>query len=161
MGKRGPKSTPTETLKLRGSWRGNARKNEPQPDAGRPACPKWLRPEAQAMWKHLSPLLERMGVLTLVDGNCLARYCEFWARWRAASEFVAKNGEAYPIKDKDDKVIGFKKFPHTVVATQLGGELLRLEQQFGLSPAARVGLTTREAHKSDNEGKQRFFNRAG
>ena len=144
-------------LRLRGSPLANSRRPEVRAPEGRPACPRWLRKDARAMWKHLVPLLERMGVLTLADGNCLARYCEFWARWRAASEFVAKNGEGYPIKDKNDKVIGFKKFPHTVVARQLGAELLRLELQLGLTPAARVGLP-REPGRGDKR-RERFFHK--
>ena len=112
------------------------------------------------MWKRLVPLLDNMGVLTKIDGNALSRYCETWARWRAASEFIAKHGESFPIKDKDGALVGFRKIPQATTATQLSSELLRLEQQFGLTPAARVGLSTGEKPPVTND-KSRFFSKTG
>ena len=156
MGKRGPAATPTATLKIRGSWRGDVRKNELQPESGRPRCPAWLRKDAKSAWKQLVPLLDNMGVLTKIDGNALARYCEMWARWRAVSEFVVRHGESFPIKDGQGNLVGFRSLPQARTASHLSGELLRLEQQFGLTPAARVGLTVGE-RPSTNDDKSRFF----
>ena len=108
------------------------------------------------MWRRIVPLLDNMGVLTKVDGNALARYCETWARWRAASEFVVEHGETFPLMDRHGNVVGHRSLPHARVATQLSGELLRLEQQFGLTPAARVGLCVGGASLTDG-AKSRFF----
>ena len=158
----GPARTPTAILKMRGSWRGDIRKGEPRPEKGRPPCPKWLRKNAQLMWKRLVPQLENMGVLCRIDGNALARYCEMWARWREASEFIAKNGEAYPIKDKNGKIVGFRSLPQSRTVSHLAADLLRLEQQFGMSPAARVGLCTGEMRTGSSDDKAaRFFRRGG
>src|SRR3990167_11235512 len=88
VGKRGPAPTPTATLKQRGSWRANERKNEPQPERRIPDCPDWLAPEAAEVWNQMAVLLDAMGVLTVADGNALARYCVLWVRWKRAAIFV-------------------------------------------------------------------------
>ena len=160
MGKRGPAATPTETLKLRGSWRADVRKNEPQPEKGRPKCPKWLRPKAKMYWKRLVPQLDDMGILTLVDGNALARYCQTMAKWREAEEFLASHGELYPVKDEGGNVLRFKQYPQVSTAIKLADQALRLEQQFGLTPAARAGLDA-PAKPKDTDGKSRYFPTAG
>ena len=156
MGRRGPAPTPTATLKMRGSWRGDVRKNEPKTVSGRPRCPAWLRNDAKSAWKQIVPLLDDMGVLTKIDGNALSRYCEMWARWRSVSEFIAKHGESFPIKDKQGNLVGFRSLPQARTVNHLSGELLRLEQQFGLTPAARVGLAVGEKPFTDDD-KSRFF----
>lgn len=160
MGKRGPAKTPTETLKLRGSWRADVRKNEPQPEKGRPRCPKWLRPMAKRYWKRLVPQLDEMGILTLIDGNALARYCQVMAKWREAEEFLASHGDLYPVKDEAGNVVRFKQYPQVSTAMKLADQALRLEQQFGLTPSARAGLDAPIKPK-DTDGKSRFFPSAG
>jgi len=64
MGHRGPPRTPTSVLKLRGSWRGNARGDEPEPAHDRPDCPEWLSAEERTAWDRVVALLESMRVLT-------------------------------------------------------------------------------------------------
>jgi P27 family predicted phage terminase small subunit len=76
MGKRGPKKTPTNILKIRGSSLVKDRpKNEPIPVAGMPEPPEWVQGEALAEWNRKAPLLYEQGTLTLVDGNALGAYC--------------------------------------------------------------------------------------
>jgi len=107
------------------------------PTPGRPPCPKWLDPEAKKMWRKLLPHLELMRVLTVADGNALARYCETWARWKRLILFNRQYGETYQIKRPDGSLACFLPFPQTVLLTRIGQELTRLEQEFGLTPSAR------------------------
>ena len=65
MGRRGPPPTPTPMLKLRGSWRADVNRAEPQPEMGKPKCPDWIDVYAKAAWKQLVPQLEQMGVLKM------------------------------------------------------------------------------------------------
>lgn len=105
-------------------------------------------------------MLDRMGILTRVDGNALARYCRLWQRWRTAEEFIEEHGDQYPVKDKDGTVISFRLFPSARVAMALAAELRRLEQEFGLTPAARTRISeeARSAGASVAEPhKARFF----
>ncbi len=97
----------------------------------------------------------------MADENLVARYCQAWARWRAADEFIAAKGEGYPVY-KDGKVASIHKYPHTVVASQLLFELTRMEDRLGLSPSARASLAVENKGKIEHEPeeKARFF-RAG
>jgi phage terminase small subunit len=90
MGKRGPPRTPTSVLKFRGSWRGNARGDEPEPKHDRPECPDWLSGDERAAWDRVVALLESMRVLTVADGAQLERYCRYLVRWRQCERIISK-----------------------------------------------------------------------
>ncbi len=167
MGKRGPKPTPTKTLKLRGSWRANDRKAEPQPDATRPKCPPWLNQEAKATWKQIVPQLADMGVLTKIDGNALARYCDAWARWRKMAAFMDEKGEMWASHEPDwvdkqgevqkGKIKYLQQFPQVGIYHKLGQMLTRLEAEFGLTPSARAGISVPAGQQGANEDDVKYF----
>lgn len=159
MGRRGPAPTPTPILQLRGSKRVTKRRNqmEAKGPEGTPDCPDWLDGEARARWCDLVPQLERMGVLTLVDQGPVARYCHLWVRWRAAEEFIKKHGEMYPLKDDKGKTKCVQPWPQVATANKLAMQLTRLEQEFGLTPAAKTRIQiTKPARPSDPDAV-RFF----
>ncbi len=60
--------------------------DEPQPDRTPPAMPAWLTAEAKREWKRVAPELERLGLLTCVDGTALASYCQSYARYIKADK---------------------------------------------------------------------------
>ncbi len=149
MGKRGPPPTPKALLKLRGSWRGDLIDNTPDPSPGKPTRPAWLSGDAAKAWKRLVPVLDKAGMLSKVDGNALGRYCQLWARWRDAEDFIAKHGTTYPIR-RSEKVTEFRPFPQVKIAATLADQLLRLEQHFGLTPSARTRLTSSDDRPKDD-----------
>ena len=141
MGKRGPPKTPTKLLQMRGSWLAKTREGEPQPEQGAPEKPEDLTPNASAAWDHLVPRLEASGVMTRIDGRAFARYCELWALWEDLKAFIHKSGHAHPIRNRKGEVTGVKAYPQVRLALQTSEHLLRLEQQFGLTPSARASLS--------------------
>jgi P27 family predicted phage terminase small subunit len=145
---------------MRGSWRGNRNPREPTPPPGRPRCPRWLAPEAKRAWKRLVPQLDAMGVLTRLDANALARYCQLWARWRTADEFVQTQGEVYLDKDDAGRVKGVRSYPQARIATQLAEQLLRIEQQFGMTPSARARLAAPQVPEQGDD-KSRYLRVGG
>ncbi len=156
MGKRGPKKTPTAILKLHGSRAVESRGGEPQPPLGRPRCPSFVDQYAKQVWKQLVPQLEEMGVLTLVDRNALIRYVQTWSRWRRAAEFINENGETYPLLDNEGNVKCLQQYPQVSIYNKLSDSLLRLEQQFGLTPSARADLKVTK-QQTTNDRTARFF----
>lgn len=151
MGRRGPAPEPTPLKLLKGNpGRRPINDREPQPKRRRPRCPHWLDADAKATWKQLVPELEQMGVLTRIDGNALARYCVLWCRWKRAEQFIAKHGEAYPIKDEKGNLKYLHQFPQVGVANKLAVQLTRLEQEFGMTPSARTRIRV-EAHQHEDE----------
>ena len=140
MGLRGPKPTPTAMLKARNSrWPDRNRRNEPKPELGRPRCANWINKDAKRAYKMLARDLDRMGVLALIDGRALTRYCQLWSRWRAAETFLQTHNTWYNVK-KDDKIVRVAAWPQVREAHMLADALLKLEREFGLTPSARVRL---------------------
>ncbi|MBI5863377.1 MAG: phage terminase small subunit P27 family [Planctomycetes bacterium] len=145
---------------MRGSKLVTKRRNQTEAKGpeGTPACPEWLDADGRLRWAELVPQLEAMGVLTLVDQGAVARYCHLWARWRKAEEFIAQHGEMYPLKDDKGRTKCVQPWPQVATANKLALQLTRLEQEFGLTPAARtrIHVTRKPANNPDNP-KLRFF----
>ncbi len=153
MGKRGPQPTPTEILRARGSWRAKTRPDEPQPEAGVPACPKTLTGLAKRTWTQMCKDLNDIGVLTKVDGKTLARYCTLWAKWESMSAFEL------PIETIEDMKVWDR---HIGKMIAISDHLLRLEKQFGLTPASRSSVRAIPPAPTPDEAeeylrKQRLF----
>ena len=129
--------------------------NEPVPPPGRPTCPAFLSPYAKTTWKALVPMLEQMGVLSKIDGRTLARYCELWAKWRDLAQFVQANGTAYQYETNSGES-HWRAFPQAKDIVTVSDSLLRLEQQFGLTPSARASLKV-ERIDGQPDVSNRFF----
>ena len=107
---------------------------------GRPACPGWIDPEAKEVWRRTVALMQEMGILTRADANILARYCQTYARWVRAEQFIQQRGEIYPVKSGNGVVKCFFNFPAVGTAQKLSALLTKMERELGLTPAARAGL---------------------
>lgn len=142
----GPAPTPTNKLRLRGSWRANTRPGEPRPKAARPQPPPWLSADARAVFQAIARQLHAEGMVTRLDEAALARYADLCVHYRQASEFLAKFGAVYAVPGrpgpdgKPGPSTGFRPYPQAQRALALASELLRLEDRFGLSPAARARI---------------------
>lgn len=155
MGRRGPKPLPTSILEKRGSWRAKSNRNEPVPPPGPPECPEWLDEDAKALWAEVTPLLIYMRLLTKADRQAMTRYCLFWSRWRQAEMFIQKFGESYPVKDDKGRIKCFMPWPQVAIANRLAQQLLRLEQEFGMTPSARSRLDLRKVVELTPEEQER------
>ena len=93
MATRGRKPTPTAIKELEGNpGKRKLNDKEPRPEKKAPSCPKWLEPEAKKEWRRLAKKMELMGVLTEVDMAAFAGYCQAYARWKEAEEFITQHG---------------------------------------------------------------------
>jgi P27 family predicted phage terminase small subunit len=157
MGKRGPRPTPTAVLKLRGTHRPHRTRNEPEPPPGTPPCPAWLDEQGKNTWGQLVPQLEAMGVLREVDANALGRYCVLWGRWRAAEDFLQKNGSVYTLKDEAGKVRAVMQFPQVSIAHKLALALARLEAEFGMTPSSRSRIQALPRDQDEDDPLREFM----
>ena len=141
MGRCGPAPQPT-VLKINHGNPGKRPLNdrEPKPPRRRPRRPQWLQGEGRKVWEELVPLLDGMGVLTVVDRLSLARYCKLTADWVKLSKVIDEHGDVYPVRDKQDKTVGFRMLPQVKVRESLSAELRQLDREFGLTPSARSRL---------------------
>ena len=60
--------------------------------------------------------------------------------WREASDFVRKHGAFLPVKDDSGKLKYLHQFPQVSIAQKLLTNLLRYQQEFGLTPSSRSGI---------------------
>lgn len=184
MGRRGPRKKPTELELVQGNpGRRPVRKREPKPDRRRPDPPPWLSDEASAVWAEVEPQLSDMRVLTKADAHALACYCTAFARWRAAEQWIATHGEAFPMRAASTKcktcsgvgsIVGvecddckgageilgaircFQQFPQVSVARQLLETVRRYQQEFGLTPSARTSIDA-DLDEDEDPDDARFF----
>lgn len=147
MGARGPRPTPTKILQLRGSRRVNGRAGEPQPRMVEPPCPDWLDDAAKAKWRALVPELSAIGLLTAIDGDCLAVYCQAWAEFQLATETLQREGRTIKAGE------GGYKSPHPAVAQQRSAwkAIREFAALFGLDPADRGRLTMPDQPEEPDE----------
>ena len=152
----GRKPTPTAQLKKRKSQKVKERlATEPQPEPGRPTRPRGLVGDARKTWDRLVPLMDAAGMLTKTDGETLERYCKLAAHWHAISSYEPEKLE---VKTVDDLRVVQN---HLYVQLKVNDALLKLEVQFGMTPASRPNVKRLEkpAHGNAKEqGKLRFFN---
>ena len=138
MGARGPKPLPANVHMLRG----NASKKsigellgEFQPEVEIPDYPSWLWAEAKKEWKRLASSLEAMGVLTMADLTAFSGYCQAYARWRGAEEFLTQHGSIF--KTPSGYV---QQVPQVSIAQQNLKIMQSFCTEFGLTPACRARI---------------------
>lgn len=145
MGKRGPKKTPTDLAKHRGIYREDRWTDaEPEPTKGIPPQPAHFEGKLLDAWEHYALILEDMGVLTLADGTALEMlakaHCAYWEDQKLldveGSVLEADNGKQY-------------LNPRVKAVEQHWSHLYRLQQEFGLTPAARTRVNKIEKPKKE------------
>jgi P27 family predicted phage terminase small subunit len=136
MATRGRKPKPTALKVLEGNpGKRPLNKNEPQPEKKAPRCPSWLEPEAKKEWKRMTKTLETIGVLTQVDKAAFAGYCQAYARWKEAEEFLSKHGTIFKTPS------GYiQQVPQVSIAQTYLKVMKDFCSEFGLTPAARTRI---------------------
>ena len=131
MGKRGPKPTPTASLKIRGSWLAGTREGEPVLSVDEVPCPSWVRASAREHWPELCETLKGMGLLSrpfsIAMGqlvNQLDAYLRFEGEIDETTESIV-NGMANPIFGLRDKA---------------WDRLVKICNEFGLTPSSLTGV---------------------
>src|SRR5438105_2313518 len=133
---RGRKPTPTAFKVLHGNpGKRPLPKNEPQPRQGDVSCPDHLDEEAKAEWQRVSPELERLGLLTVLDRAALAAYCECYSDWVRLREIVRKTGEVLPNR-------GGHPYPNPYAAAlhRARKAMHAFASEFGLTPSSRTRI---------------------
>ena len=133
MATRGRKPTPTAIKELEGNpGKRKLNDQEPKPERKAPKCPKWLEEEAKKEWKRLAKKMEMMGILTEVDMAAFAGYCQAYARWKEAEEFITQHGTI--VKTPSGY---WQQVPQVSIAQTYLKVMNRFAEQFGLTPASR------------------------
>ena len=147
MGRRGPKPTPSSTLRLVGSRELERRVEGPRAVPGTPSPPSWLGREARAEWRRVVPDLARMGTLARIDRATVSAYCEAWAAYVEAVQDVDTHGTVQKSRDGVDQ-----RTPYVALLKDARAAMQQLAQQLGLSPASRLRMTSKAPVEIDPLG---------
>lgn len=132
----GPPPIPTAILRARKSWRADINKLEPQPDGMMPEPPAFLSDAARVEWEKLAVYLNDAGLLTIIDGNDFAMYCQLLAIWIECSQFIQENGMTYEVHDKLGNA-SHRRYPQMATLRELTPNILKLSDKLGMNPSAR------------------------
>ena len=147
MATRGRKPKPTALKILEGNpGRRPLNLCEPDPPKANIKCPAWLMPEAKKEWKRLAPSLEAMGILTVADITAFEGYCQAYARWREAEEFITQHGSIFQTPS------GYvQQVPQVSIAQQNLKIMQSFCSEFGLTPATRARIIAAGGGKNEEE----------
>ena len=140
---RGKKPTSPELTLLRGNPGGHPLRNNPKPRilSQLPEPPAHLGPEGLECWRVTGGTLIDLGALSSLDLTTFELLCSCYGEWRLQTRRL----QALPPDDPDHRLIA-----RTV--RQLGGDLLRISQEFGLTPTSRNRI-----HIDPSAGQPRRF----
>ena len=113
--------------------------NEVKPKRKAPRCPQWLEEDAKKEWKRMGKILEQMGLLTDMDMTAFAGYCQAYARWKEAEEFITQHGTM--IRTPNGYL---QQVPQVSIAQTNLKIMLKFCEQFGLTPSARSRIVAGE-----------------
>lgn len=134
----GPKKKPTALSIIQGNpGKRSLNKNEPKPKAGAPRCPVSLSDDAKKHWRTIVKQLAAAKIMTKLDSDALALYCEAYARWNDANQhlqkfgIVVKSPQGWPIQS-----------PYLSISNRAFDQMKSMLGEFGMTPASRTKITT-------------------
>lgn len=148
MAQKGRKPKPTAVKVLEGNP-GKRQLNmfEPKPVKGKlPKCPDWLEDEAKEEWNRLAKNLHNLGILTDLDVQAFASYCQAYARWREAEEFISQHGAI--VKTKSGY---WQQVPQVSIAHQNQKMMMQAAAEFGLTPSSRSRIIADQTANEPDE----------
>ena len=122
-------------------------KNEPKPIPLKPACPKWLPARAKRIFREIAPQLERLGLLTRIDGPSLGDYSLCLFRLQECEQDIQTRGLLVP----GDR--GLVKNPSSQLAREYRSAAQKWAQRFGLDPLSRSALDVEPGNSPDEMEK--------
>ena len=88
----------------------------------------------------MSKVLESMGLLTEMDMAAFAGYCQAYARWKEAEEFITQHGSI--VKTPSGY---WQQVPQVSIAQTYLKIMNRFAEQFGLTPSSRSRIIAEDS----------------
>jgi P27 family predicted phage terminase small subunit len=135
---------------LHGGHPERVNKAEPVPAKLPVIKPPYLSEAASGKWDELAPHLVSMGVVTGVDVDVLAAYCECFARWRRLVGLAASSPPVFRrshpgSEGGDEQEMVLVKNPLWSQVRDAEAALRVMAREFGFTPSARSGLRVQGA----------------
>lgn len=146
-GRSGRKPKPTAVHVLQGTFRPDRHSGgEPEPPTSIPEPPKSLKGEALAEWDRITVLLAASKCIAELDRSALAAYCIEWSRYVNANNKLRLANTLLAESTKGTKM------PHPLlrVSDRALANMLRICQEFGMTPASRSRLDVEAASGAED-----------
>jgi P27 family predicted phage terminase small subunit len=118
--------------------------NEPKPAPIAPKCPAWLNAEGKRHWKYIAPKLERLGLLTEIDGAALACACNEFGEYIQLRRIIkAKGSRTFMTETGYEAAI-----PEISIANKALTNYKAFLVEFGMTPSSRsrIGIKSDDKH---------------
>lgn len=139
----GPPPLPAEALKLRGSYVPKHRRNPPKPpeaEAGI-AAPDYLGFAAKREWRRITPILQRLKLLTEADVPMAAEWCQAVSEAQIAAAEIDQLMRRRRITGDRSSNDVRQALKHWQLVRHRAVERMRqISSRFGFTPADRVDL---------------------
>jgi P27 family predicted phage terminase small subunit len=145
MGSRGPIRDPNS---VRGINNADGIE-QPRPRPVIPKCPRYFSGIARREWRRIVPELDRLGLLTCVDGAALEAYCNAYANMVVCQTVINTLGLTFTTET------GYvAQRPEVGIVNKSLAAIKSLCAEFGLTPSARARMslpgTTEDADEMDS-----------
>lgn len=158
---RGRKPKPTHLKLVTGNpGKRKLKENEPKPDLSLPMPPEHLSDEAKVEWGRVSSDLHKLGLLSDIDRNALAAYCQAFGRWAQAERAIAEMAKqdklthGLMIRTQNGNAI---QNPLVGTANKAMSEMVKYMVEFGMTPSARARISI-DAERNPKKAKASYFN---
>ena len=136
MGRRGPAPMPSTLKRLHGETRpSRLNYREPLPRRTAPQPPAELYPAAKRIWRRTVREMPA-GMITAVDADALACYCEAVVRYRQTTSLLARSAPLIRGTRAGDLIAN----PLDRVTRGWADQIRLFARELGLTPSARAGL---------------------
>ncbi len=150
----GRKPKPTAVKALEGNpGKRSLNTGEPKPEKKAPRCPAWLEGEAKKEWKRQ---MEKLGILTEIDMAAFAGYCQAYARWKEAEEFITQHGTI--VKTPSGY---WQQVPQVSIAQTYLKIMNRFCEQFGLTPSSRSRIVAEGGEDKESDTMELLLFKGG
>lgn len=130
---KGRKPLPTEFKVISGEKRKHRlNPGEPRPDISIPEPPAFLSAEALKEWNRITPELERLGIITVLDRLPLAVFCQVSADLAEAERQLHREGFTVATANG-----GTKTHPLVGIVNMFQTMLHKYAVEFGMTPSSR------------------------
>lgn len=133
--------SPTALKILEGNKGKRPIKPEPMPQKGVPQMPAHFTGDAARMWANVAPELDRLGLLTVVDGAALEAICTAYARAVKADRVIEEKGLTFAINGME------YQRPEIAISSNAWKQVRSFCTEFGLTPASRGKLAVGDTDK--------------
>ena len=152
MAKTGRPRLPTQTHKLRGSYKPSRHgDSEPMPPEGVMEPPAWVQGVAREQWFSIVPMLTGMGISSPVFSPALVLLVNSIGLYVEMEKHVGENGVS-AIGSHGNPIAS----PEFNARNKAWEQVLKALREFGLTPSALTGVRKVDDGSSENN-KSRFF----